>query len=77
MADIIRDIDTVVIVLMENRSFDHILGYLGLPPFDWAIEGQQRCNDPRYANPYQGQSYLPFQSAGSTCRTTLRTSGPG
>ena len=61
MADIIRDIDTVVIVLMENRSFDHILGYLGLPPFDWAIEGQQRCNDPRYANPYQGQSYLPFQ----------------
>jgi phospholipase C len=61
MADLIRDIDTIVIVLMENRSFDHILGYLGLPPYNWAIEGQQKCNDPRYANPYQGQSYLSFQ----------------
>jgi hypothetical protein len=25
MADLIRDVDSIVIVLMENRSFDHIL----------------------------------------------------
>ena len=27
----LHDIDTIIIVLMENRSFDHMLGYLGLP----------------------------------------------
>ena len=42
MADLIRDIDTVVIVLMENRSFDHSLGYLGLPPFNLPLEGLQK-----------------------------------
>jgi len=61
MADLIRDIDTIVIVLMENRSFDHLLGYLGLPPFNLAIEGLQKCNNPRYANPYNNQSYSLFQ----------------
>jgi phospholipase C len=61
MANLIRDIDTIVIVLMENRSFDHVLGYLGLPPFDWKIEGLQKCNTPRYANPYDNRSYSSFQ----------------
>ena len=61
MADLIRDIDTVVIVLMENRSFDHILGYLGLPPFNFALEGVPKSkDDPRYANPYQGKTYASF-----------------
>jgi len=60
MADLIRDIDTIVIVLMENRSFDHVLGYLGLPPFNLAIEGLQKCKDARYANRYNSQSYSSF-----------------
>ena len=25
------DIDTIIVVIMENRSFDHVLGYLSLP----------------------------------------------
>jgi phospholipase C len=25
-------IKTIVVVMMENRSFDHMLGYLSLPP---------------------------------------------
>jgi phospholipase C len=29
------DIKTIVIVKMENRSFDHIHGYLSLPPHNW------------------------------------------
>ncbi len=62
MADLKRDIDTVVIVLMENRSFDHILGYLGLPPYDRKIEGLQIKDDPRFANPHNGHSYLPYHS---------------
>lgn len=62
MADLKRDVDTVVIVLMENRSFDHMLGYLGLPPYNRKIEGLQIKDDPRFANPYNGQSYLPYLS---------------
>jgi phospholipase C len=27
-------INTIVVVMMENRSFDHMLGYLSLPPFN-------------------------------------------
>jgi phospholipase C len=33
MATILDQIDIVVIVMMENRSFDHLLGYLRLPAF--------------------------------------------
>jgi phospholipase C len=62
MADLKRDVDTVVIVLMENRSFDHMLGYLGLPPYSRNIEGLQIKDDPRFANPYNEQSYLPYHS---------------
>lgn len=57
MADLIRDVDTIVIVIMENRSFDHVLGYLGLPPFNLKLEGLQNGGGPRYANPYNGKSY--------------------
>jgi phospholipase C len=60
MADLTKDIDTIVIVLMENRSFDHMLGYLGLPPISLNIEGLQKTGGPRYGNPYNGNSYLPF-----------------
>ncbi len=60
MADLIKDIDTVLIVLMENRSFDHMLGSLGLPPFRLAVDGLQNAGGPRYGNPYNGGSYLPF-----------------
>jgi len=35
-------VKTIVIVMMENRSFDHMLGYLGLPPYDYKdIDGQK------------------------------------
>ena len=58
MADLKRDLDTVVILLMENRSFDHMLGYLGLPPYDRNIEGLQIKDDPRFANPSDGNGGL-------------------
>ena len=31
-----------------------------MPPFNLAIDGQQNAGGPRYANPYRGQSWLPF-----------------
>src|SRR5664279_4762517 len=56
-------IKTIVVVMMENRSFDHMLGYLSLPPFNRAdVDGQS--TDPawltRYTNKDQGQPYQPF-----------------
>jgi phospholipase C len=77
MADLLRDVDTIVIVLMENRSFDHVLGYLGLPPFNWAIEGIQKCNNPRYANPYNNKTYSLFQMSRLDMPHDPPTSGPG
>jgi phospholipase C len=54
-------IDTIVIVIMENRSFDHILGYLNLPGTNRiAMEGLS--NDQlwlqRYANPGPPDNFM-------------------
>jgi len=58
-------IKTIVVVMMENRSFDHILGYLSLPPFNRAdVDGQS--TDPawlaRFTNTDKGQPLQPFLS---------------
>src|ERR1022692_4392711 len=58
-------INTIVIVMMENRSFDHMRGYLSLPPFNRAdVDGQS--TDPawlaRFVNVDKGQSVRPFLS---------------
>ena len=66
----LRDIETIVFAMMENRSFDHALGYLSTsaanPPM--AVEGLR--DDPawraRQANPYNGQKYEPHQIASAT-----------
>ena len=61
----IDDIKTVVIVLMENRSFDHMLGYLSLPPYNRTdVEGQTA--DPawlaKFANLDGGQLVQAFHN---------------
>ena len=57
----LQNIDHFVIVLMENRSFDHVLGYLSLPDanFHAAINGiraDQGWQD-QYINESNGASY--------------------
>jgi phospholipase C len=47
----LKKIDHIVVVMMENRSFDHMLGYLGKPP-DSAYEGVRG----RHANPLSGRA---------------------
>jgi phospholipase C len=39
----LNQIETIVIVLMENRSFDHMLGYLSHPQYGnrAKVEGQR------------------------------------
>src|SRR5687767_11530290 len=48
-----REIEHVVVLMMENRSFDHVLGYLGFERPE--IDGLQHA----HAVPWQGKDYLP------------------
>jgi phospholipase C len=54
-------IDHVVVMMLENRSFDHMLGYLSLTGRRPDIDGLR----PGLANPYQGRSY-PVHHLGAT-----------
>ena len=58
-------IKTIIVVMMENRSFDHMLGYLSLPPFNRKdVDGLS--NDPawlaQFTNSDNGQAIQPFLS---------------
>ncbi|HYI40435.1 MAG TPA: alkaline phosphatase family protein [Allosphingosinicella sp.] len=54
------DVRTIFILMMENRSFDHLLGYLSLTGHP--VEGLR--NDPGWrdsvANSFNGNAYRPF-----------------
>ena len=49
----LEKVDHVVVVMLENRSFDHMLGYLSLSGRRPEIDGLR----PGLANEYQGRSY--------------------
>ena len=49
----LEKVDHVVVVMLENRSFDHMLGYLSLTGGRPDIDGLR----PGLANQYQGRSY--------------------
>ena len=49
----LEKIDHVVVMMLENRSFDHLLGYLSLTGRRPDIDGLR----PGLANSYQGRSY--------------------
>lgn len=59
----LEEITTIVVVMMENRSFDHMFGYLALEEQWNSIQGV-RPNDPEWmakvTNTYQGKEYPPF-----------------
>lgn len=58
-------IKNLVIVMMENRSFDHVLGYQSLPPFNRReVEGLSTDAAwlARFTNLDQGLAYQPFLS---------------
>jgi phospholipase C len=58
-------IKNIVVVMMENRSFDHMLGYLSLPPFN-RTDVNGLSADPgwlnRYANQDSGRAVQSFLS---------------
>jgi len=52
-------IDTIVVIIMENRSFDHMLGYLNLPgPGRIPLEGLQ--SDPLWLQQHANSGVEPF-----------------
>lgn len=61
-------IETIAIVMMENRSFDHILGHLGLRGSGYVrqreIDGISMYRNPDYANPFDGEVYYPYRDDG-------------
>src|ERR1700731_112479 len=56
-------IKTIVIVMLENRSFDHMLGYRSLAAFGKsAVDGlkDDQAWTAQVANPYNGNRYPPW-----------------
>jgi len=49
----LEKVDHVVVLMLENRSFDHMLGYLSLRGRRPEIDGLR----PGLANEYQGRAY--------------------
>jgi phospholipase C len=63
----LQNIKYIFIVMMENRSFDHMLGYLDLPPWGRAdIEGIKAAQNQAYANLFNGTKYAPTPSTSPT-----------
>jgi len=54
----INQIQTIIVLMFENRSFDHLLGYLGLPPHNKDVEGLQKI--PGFTNEYSGFQFPIF-----------------
>jgi phospholipase C len=57
-------VDTIVILMMENRSFDHMLGYLSLAKYGARKDVNGLSDDQAWldkvANDWQGQQYWPI-----------------
>jgi phospholipase C len=55
------EIQTIVILMLENRSFDHMLGHLSLEDPQADVDGLRNPDtNPRYANIFQHRVYRPF-----------------
>jgi len=56
------NVDTIAFIMMENRSFDHILGHLSLPVYGGRteVEGIRDLANPNFQNPSQLVSFRSF-----------------
>jgi phospholipase C len=55
-----KKIEHIFIVMMENRSFDHLLGHLDLPPHNRTdITGIKDAQSKSYANLHNGTKFAP------------------
>ncbi len=62
MATLLDNIDTIVLVMFENRSFDHFLGHLSYDKLQTQADGLlSPLSQEQYENLYKGTSYKPFR----------------
>jgi phospholipase C len=61
-AQALSSIDHVVVLMMENRSFDHMLGYLKLESDRADVDGLTRT----MSSTYEGKTYRPRRAAGTS-----------
>jgi phospholipase C len=59
----LRSIDHIVVLVLENRSFDHMLGYLSLVGYQGADENPLDGLRPGMSNAHQGQEHRIFELA--------------
>jgi phospholipase C len=55
--DALDEIEHIIVLMLENRSFDHMLGYLGLEDNGLDVDGLE----PGMANAHEGHSYSIFR----------------
>lgn len=68
-SDVLREIETIVVLMMESRSFDHVLGHLSLDgaTHEGRVDGFSGLPvdgfllDSEYGNTNQGRIYQPFE----------------
>jgi len=70
MIPLTEKISTVVLLVLENRSFDHMLGHLRYEALIPGIDGLEKDLH-KYINPYKGGEYLPFQAGGGSLTSDL------
>jgi phospholipase C len=64
------NIKTIVLLMFENRSFDHMLGHLSLDKITPTANGlQYPLTGDQYENIYNGDSYYPFRKKTDTALT--------
>jgi phospholipase C len=65
-------IDHIVVLMLENRSFDHMLGYLSLEGGRTDVDGLTTSTQ---ANPYEGSSHAPHHLARTEFATEAEDPG--
>ena len=69
-----QSVDTIVVVIMENRSFDHVLGHLRSPLYGNRkdVDGIEDIENIKYLNPnVDGQGIAPFWTDDSPLNSDL------
>ena len=59
MNEVLNQVKTIVLLMFENRSFDHMLGHLSYEKINKNVNGLKRPLA-SYENIYKGDVYLPF-----------------
>ena len=59
----LKRVDTIVHLILENRSFDHVLGHLSLTGASQADGLKKPLTKNAYKNTYSGNAYYPFEMA--------------